>query len=630
MKVVSKEIKQYGQNTPLSPQRILHAGPLTMMYEKGFIRYVSLGDEEILRMMYFALRDHNWDTIPAVLQNEQISIQENHFHVEYTYLHHHQDIHFEWKCQITGNEDGSVRFEIEGEALSSFQKNRAGFCILHPAKLAGKSCDVFHTDNTVTHGHFPHFIDPHQPFKDMVKIEWGTNGATRVNLEMKGDIFEMEDQRNWTDASYKTYCTPLEKGFPVLLTQGEKVHQVLTLWLSNKTDFIPVDHTPTAIQLHLHEQERFPMPLIGLGRSSVVDQLTDAEIDMLLPLGLSHYRVTIQLSDSDWAKKLAIAVKEAEGLATSIELVICFSDKWQEELKAFTEESFDYLKSLTIFHQSHKTTPDFLLEGVVDTLREKYPDTAIGAGTNAYFTELNRDRVDPDQVDFLTYSINPQVHAFDLLSLTETLEAQGNTVASAKQFAKGKPIHINPVTLKPRFNPNATGPEPEPQPDTLPSQVDPRQLSLYGAAWMLGSIKYLTEAGAAAITYFETVGWKGIVQGANPPALPDQFSAEQGQVFPVFSLLQQISPFMMGEMIRIVSSQPLKVAACLLQKDEVHLLLIANYTREEQEVQLQGLQLSGETWILDHTSYPLFRKANMTSTPLVIPAFSIVMEGVVG
>ena len=37
------------------------------------------------------------------------------------------------------------------------------------------------------------------------------------------------------------------------------------------------------------------------------------------------------------------------------------------------------------------------------------------------------------------------------------------------------------VTLRPRFNPNATGPEPEPRPGELPSQVDVRQMSLLGA-----------------------------------------------------------------------------------------------------------------------------------------------------
>ena len=39
-------------------------------------------------------------------------------------------------------------------------------------------------------------------------------------------------------------------------------------------------------------------------------------------------------------------------------------------------------------------------------------------------------------MDFVNYSINPQVHAFDNLSLAETLSAQAETVKSARNFQK--------------------------------------------------------------------------------------------------------------------------------------------------------------------------------------------------
>ena len=44
------------------------------------------------------------------------------------------------------------------------------------------------------------------------------------------------------------------------------------------------------------------------------------------------------------------------------------------------------------------------------------------------------------------------------LSLLETLEAQPFTVESAAQFCDGALI-ISPITLRPRFNPNATEPK---------------------------------------------------------------------------------------------------------------------------------------------------------------------------
>ena len=37
---------------------------------------------------------------------------------------------------------------------------------------------------------------------------------------MKGDAFEMEDQRNWADASFKTYVRPLPKPRPYVIAEG--------------------------------------------------------------------------------------------------------------------------------------------------------------------------------------------------------------------------------------------------------------------------------------------------------------------------------------------------------------------------------------------------------------------------
>ena len=56
-------------------------------------------------------------------------------------------------------------------------------------------------------------------------------------------------------------------------------------------------------------------------------------------------------------------------------------------------------------------------------------------------------------MDLVCYSINPQVHAFDNLSLIETLSAQPETVKSARQFSNNKFIAVSPITLKMRFNP---------------------------------------------------------------------------------------------------------------------------------------------------------------------------------
>ena len=46
---------------------------------------------------------------------------------------------------------------------------------------------------------------------------------------MEGDTFEMEDQRNWTDASYKTYVRPLALPWPYTLAKGTVIEQAVRL-----------------------------------------------------------------------------------------------------------------------------------------------------------------------------------------------------------------------------------------------------------------------------------------------------------------------------------------------------------------------------------------------------------------
>ena len=44
-----------------------------------------------------------------------------------------------------------------------------------------------------------------------------------------GDLFETEDQRNWTDASFKTYCTPIGLAHPFRAEPGQRFEQSVTI-----------------------------------------------------------------------------------------------------------------------------------------------------------------------------------------------------------------------------------------------------------------------------------------------------------------------------------------------------------------------------------------------------------------
>jgi hypothetical protein len=103
---------------------------------------------------------------------------------------------------------------MNGAALSDFQKNRIGFCVLHPIReCAGKTATTFHSDGSMSQFIFPEQISPTQPVKNVKSMIWEAAPGIKARLDFSGDIFEMEDQRNWTDASFKTYCTPFGKAF---------------------------------------------------------------------------------------------------------------------------------------------------------------------------------------------------------------------------------------------------------------------------------------------------------------------------------------------------------------------------------------------------------------------------------
>ncbi len=210
----------------------LQAGPLTMEFDvqNAFLRYVRFDRFEILRGIFAAVRDQDWNTIPTTVLDFQIEKNEVSFELSFLAQCRQGEINFQWQGHLSGTEQGVLRFDFSGEALSTFYRNRIGFCVLHPSRnCAGQACRVEHCDGTVTDGEFPLHIAPDQPFKNIRTITHSVAPGIDARVEFTGDVFEMEDQRNWTDASFKTYCTPLERPFPVEITAGSRISQMVTL-----------------------------------------------------------------------------------------------------------------------------------------------------------------------------------------------------------------------------------------------------------------------------------------------------------------------------------------------------------------------------------------------------------------
>ncbi len=235
---------------------------------------------------------------------------------------------------------------------------------------------------------------------------------------------------------------------------------------------------------------------------------------------------------------------------------------------------------------------DLIFDAVFTELKFIFPGVKIGTGVNAYFAEFNRNRPQSQNAEFISFTICPQVHATDNSTLIENLEAQKYVVESARQLYPEKPVFVSPVTLKQRFNIVATSAERLTGQDELPAQVDTRQNSDFAAYWLLGSLKYLAHSGAELVTYFESVGWRGFIQGNFEPPVPEKFKAKKGDIFPVYSIMKELDGF--SELIYSTSSHPLLFDGFPVKSENGTKLLLFSFSPEDIKIEInQSIHIKG-------------------------------------
>jgi hypothetical protein len=612
--VLPTRVLYYGTDAAL-PERVpLRAGPLSLVYEAGDLRTVKWGEHEVLRRVYVAVRDRNWGTIAPIITNIVMDVQHDHFTITFDVANQEGDINFAWQGTINGSSEGVLTYTMNGIARSTFLRNRIGFCVLHPAECAGAQCRIEHVVGEREQAALPVLIRPDQPlapFAELATLAHEVTPGVWANLRFEGDIFEMEDQRNWTDASFKTFCTPLRLPYPVEIAAGTRVNQRITLQVvdehgQGKTAAgggEPQRLTFTIVE----DQPPMPLPKLGLGAASHGQPLSPRAVERLAALKLDHLRVDLWLAQDNAAERLAAATAEAQALGANLHVALYITPEQKDEqltrllaaLQAVQPPAARWLiypaaerflggsRTAEVLAAAHHS-----LDGVIGGAQ-------FAAGTDTDFIFVQRTPPPLDQIDLLTFSINPQVHAFDNASLVETLGTQATAVQSAHALAGGKPVMVSPVTLKMRYNAYATAPPAPTPPGQLPANVDVRQMSLFAAGWTLGSIAALTAAGAESATYYETTGWRGVLETDEGSSVPDKFRSLPGGLFPLYYVLAGLADFARGQALAAHSSDPLAVVGLALAKDGQRRVLLANVTPEPQRVEVAGLSGSVQIRYLD-------------------------------
>lgn len=588
---VRREQCWYGRNTAPPMRRALRAGPLTALLDEGDLRRVRAGDVEVAQRIYVAVRDEVWNTIPATFADWDLEIGDDRFSVGFTARHRYRAIDFSWRGRIAGTAEGVITYDMDGVAGADFRYCKIGLNVHHP--LRGSVGRPYHaeTPSGPIDGVLPDRIDPQRlvngtltamfaPY-DALTLEPRDGLAVRFAFE--GDLFEMQDHRNWTDANFKSYGTPLAIPFPMDAHAGQALRQKVTISVSGTAGS---EQGKELLDVAVGRPTGQRLPPIGTCLAGHGGNLSEREAGLLRALRLDHLRADLHLDRAGWQDDLQRAATACAALGVGLELGLFVDDTTDEALAACAAllhaRTVPPVRVL-VFQESGGRSPTagsthgYLVRRVRERLQPLPAAVPLAGGTTQFFAELNRDPPQLEAMDAVVFSINPQVHACDDTSLVENLAAQADVVLSARALCDDHPIIISPVTLIGRDGPYAAGP---PEPGGTPGNVDVRQASLFGAGWTACSVRYLAESGAAALTYYEATGWLGLIETDAGPQVPAHFPSHAGMVFPLYHVFADLAEWKGGELVALRSSDPLAVDGLALRVGGATHLLLANLSDE--------------------------------------------------
>lgn len=520
----TRAIALFGEARMPAPREELAWDSWTAHLEGALLRDIRCQDLEIIRGLEFVARDENWGTLSP---NAAISAQHpGRLDLRGTFEFHDGPVCWNVGIQL---EPGGLTITGRAEATSTVRTNRTGFVLLHPLLCLGQSLEIIHPDGSLSQGCFPTLIRPDQPAMNIRSLRYAPADNLWLELRFEGDTFEMEDQRNWLDASFKTYCRPHALPKPYTLEAGKPIEQRITVRLERR-------HAQVRVIEAGQPGMCARVPSIGLGVP--MDAILPSQAEQAL---LAHLDPAFLLIEDD-AANLRSDLGDWQQTTNAIGADAAF-DLWCSDANCSAQRD-KALCARIAEHQPAWLTIDHTpgdLSSLVNQLRQDQPDLALGTGTRAFFTELNRDRPACDGAgDFVRWTMTPTVHAMDDATVMQSLDTTPWSVRTADSFGSGRSMMVGPQTLRMRFNPEQLTQAPVPSEAVPPDNVDPRQRGLFGAAWLVGHLAGLLHERVDRVAFFEPIGPRGVVYRKAGFVQPWFDELQTGAVYPLFVVLESL------------------------------------------------------------------------------------------
>ena len=621
----AEAIALYGTAQPVPERRQLTAGRLTAVWDQGALRTICWDGVEILRGIAFLSRDEAWGNNAAEIVDLDIAVETARFQVCFDIAITNGAQRLTAAARIDGDQDGRLSFAVSAAAETDFATNRTGLVILHPLEhVVGQPVDVVHTDGARARRRFPDRISPAQPIFDIRSLTHDAGPGIKAAIMLEGAKFEMEDHRNWMDASYKTYSGSLLDPWPYMIARGETVVQSATLAVTGRsgTRSIRTDDAPISVTLGKQVEwlPRFGTALSLTRPASALDSL--GMLEEAAPAFLIA-RIDGRRNDQDRQTADLVKIAEATDVPLQLELILSAEASAQHELDGIA----DQLKrarvnpAAIVVTQAHDMVsyqpgdprppgPDY--SEMAAAARAAFPDTPIGGGVVAFFTELNRLPVPMGLFDFVTHAVCPAVHAADDLSLMENLEAAKWIFGSTRHMIGATQYHLGPSWLSSRMNPYGPGVVPNPEDERVClAQTDPRQRGLFGAAWLLGLAAAAAEAELAAVCLASLTGPQGLVCGTGDRRPSGHPAA---QVVPAYHVLKGLAVRSSCRRLKTTSGDPTTIASLGVESDDGTELWMANLTARRQRVKIEGWRGPAKIHLIDETRFAASLQASLLTS----------------
>ena len=565
MKKLSREFEPTG--------KIRHIGGWQFEQRDDEFADLTFDGQLVLRSVRAVIRDRDWNTADLVIDGFTETSDENSGSVQFSVHSRGFGSAFSGTVRLD-LADNQAKFSLDLESQGEYLTNRTGFIVLHSPAAAGANLVVEHASGGLEVTEFPVAISPNQPVFDIAGLKWN-QGSKLIDVAFAGDVFEMEDQRNWTDASYKTYNRPLDLPFPYRVAAGEHVVQLVTVLVEPLgADAAVVSQSSKANRIEL-------VPAGKFAQIQVAASTAPGDNPSVSPVG-DVVLVELDLESTNWQAALQRVAQTSKHL--DVRVISADVSKLELLAEALAQLPQVTVERIAVFdagtHVASQAGTDLLAQ--LPYFAKTKPQ--ILGGARSHFTELNRNlqSILPGS-DAVAFSTTPFFHALSNEQLLEAVAMQRLVAKQAVQLANGKPVHVGPIALRPRFNNVATGPQPTPsQPDLsegygaeFTGSTDPRQASPELAAWVIASAAALSVQGIASITYFEQWGPRGIADST-------------GKDFPVAEAVRLLAELSGGELF-VCESVDGFVWALAAKTGEKLTILASNLNRFEVDIEVSVL-----------------------------------------